>query len=272
MADFKKGSYEFNLPTTTGGQLALRHRKVIKAGLTPTVNIISNNFTIYDEDAGITNDQSDSNTYVTAFVFLHAPAILDCFVQTGVIESTSQSSIIPAGLNTTNVEFISNTSWNIKFSYAGKNFVISPLTGNTITCKSASLYRHTITLSNSSVSSNIKYNIIFDIINSYGKPYTNFDEVKATIKSLYNNNSFITIRFPCSGYYCDTTSSPTDYYPYGDDNGFVTNIVYTNFNNIDNLTCEVPALYKNPNGAYQYLTRFPKLSSSSVSDTVYILS
>lgn len=264
MADFKKGSYDIDLPGTRG-TLALRHRKIIRAGITPTVNVISNTFTIYDEDAGITNDSSDSNTYVTASVFLHAPAILNCFVQTGVIESTSQSSTIPPGLKTSNVEYISNTSWNIKFSYAGKNFVISPLDSDTITCKSLSLYRHTISLFYSSHPT--FFGIYFDIINNYSKSYTTLRDVKTALKAICDNNDLTTLNFPCSGHYY-VLNSDSNYYPYGNPNGFVTNIIYSNTNS---LKCNVCSLNKNIDADYGQATSTRTITSSNVSDTVQLL-
>ena len=269
MADFKKGSNEFNLSTEAGGQLALKHRKIIRAGL---INILGarNTYVIKDEDTDsklVILDPSDINEYVTASIYLRAPAIIECFVESGILTSTSQSSTIPEYLNTSNVEFISDSNWNIKFSYGGKNFVISP--GNTvmkeITCESLSLYRHTIRLYSAGTTN---FNIYFDIINNYRKPYTTLSEVKSAIKSLCDNNNLTIMNFPCGGYYCKIGSDSSSY-PYGNPNGFVTHISYTN--NSSYLNCIVCSLYKNLDGYYEQYNSTQRISSSSVSDYVLLL-
>ena len=264
MADFKKGSHEFNLPTTAGGQLALKHRKYIIAG-----TMDSDTFIIRDEDTGTTNTltPSKNSEYVTASICLHAPTILNCFVQNGIIKSTSQSSIIPYYLNTSNVEFISYTNWSIKFSYGGKNFALAPLNGKII-CSTTSLYRHAISLA---LSSNPTFfNIYFDIINNYGKPYVDLSDVKDAIKLICDNNSLDSITLPCSGYYYKYNSEG-NYFPYGNPDGFVTNIVCYGITQGISLNCNVSSLYKDVNNNYQQIITTHLISTANVYDTVQLL-
>ena len=271
MADFKKGSNEFNLPTTAGGQLALRHRKVIVAGLGAGIGA-RNKYTIYDEDTNsrlVVLDPSDTNEYVTASIKLRTPAIIDCFVESGILDSASQSSIIPEYLNTSHVEVVGENSWSIKFSYGGKNFVIRPVNSGTheMTCESLSLYRHTINLY---LSSHPKYfSIYFDIFNNYSKPYTTLDDVKNALTSICSTNNVNSVTFPCSGYYSELkTDSNT--YPYGIPNGFVTRI--THYRSTAYLSCVAYSLTKNLDGDYSQNASTETISTASVNDTVQFLS
>lgn len=261
MADFKKGSNEFNLPTRAGGQLALKHRKYIVAG-----QMNNDNFIIFDEDNGTTNTltPSENSEYVTASICLHAPAIIHCFIDNGILKNSSDTSTLPIYLNTSNVEFINYDKWSIKFSYGGRNFVLSPLTGN-ITCKSTSLYRHTINLTYTS--SVTYFNIFFDIINNYGKKYTSFNQVKDAIKSICNNNELAAILFPCNGCYTAYNTEST-LFPYGNPNGFVTGITYFTDNS---FRCNVSSLYKDRDGNYQYNTSQYTISSANAVDIVRLL-
>lgn len=266
MADFKKGSHEFNLPTTAGGQLALKHRKYIIAG-----TMDSDTFIIRDEDTGTTNTltPSKNSEYVTASVMLHAPSIIDCFVQSGILENSSDTSTIPYYLNTSNVEFINEKTWNIRFSYNRKNFVISPLNDTTITCKSTSLYRHTIELTNTPMTRLMTFSIIFDIISSRRRPYLNIAAIGAELKSICNNNSLSGVTIPCSGFFYGSSTSPATNYPFGKPNGFVKDLIFLSSDN--SLSCEVMTLYKNSNGTYAQKVSAEVLPACMITDTVQFL-